>query len=92
MLREKENQLLVMVSTAMPGCGISSQLELCLVCQWLVEMPAEHPACWMLPLAWAQCAPSHPSQSSAGSALCRRMMRALSAQQILTSASQTMVL
>lgn len=66
MLREKENQLLVMVSTAMPGCGISSQLELCLVCQWLLEMPGGAPSLlsarlWRgLPCS-PQCAPSHPT-------------------------------
>lgn len=61
MLREKENQLLVMVSTAMPG--ISSQLELCLVCWWLVEMPGAAPgllgACLWCGLPCSpQCAPS----------------------------------
>lgn len=66
MLREKENQLLVMVSTAMPGCGISSQLELCLVCQWLVEMPGGA-RCLLDACLWhrlpcsPQCAPSHPA-------------------------------
>lgn len=94
MLREKENQLLVMVSTAMPGCGISSLLGLCLVCQWLVEMPGG--ACWV-PASGVGCpaalsVPPATPLCSAGSALCRRTMRALSAQQILTSASQTMVL
>lgn len=67
MLREKENQLLVMVSTAMPACGISSQPELCLVCWWLVEINAG----WSTLLVWCllwhrlpcspQCAPSHPT-------------------------------
>lgn len=66
MLREKENQLLVMVSTAMPGCGISSQLELCLVCWWLVEIPGAAPSL-LGPCLWRglpcspQCAPSHPA-------------------------------
>lgn len=66
MLREKENQLLVMVSTAMPGCGISSQMELCLVCQWLVEMPGGA-RCLLGACLWRrlpcspQCAPSHPA-------------------------------
>ncbi|XP_039565058.1 protrudin isoform X1 [Passer montanus] len=55
----EENQLLVMVSTAMPGCGICSQLELCLVCQWLVGMPAGAPG--LLGACSPQCAPSHPA-------------------------------
>lgn len=102
MLREKENQLLVMVSTAMPRCArgapspswswqpLPGLLVACGDVRWsilLVGCPS---------LGWATLQPlSVPPATppcSDGSVLCRRMTRALSAQQILISASQTTVL
>lgn len=99
MLREKENQLLVMVSTAMPRCARGASPP-----SWSWQpLPGLPVACgnarWSIllvgcpSLGWAALQPSSvPPATPPCSALCRRMTRALSAQQILTSASRTMVL